>query len=304
MKTWLAALLLGWATLAGADTWRFALIGDTPYSERERQEFPAMLAAIADTGVEFVAHIGDIKSGKTRCDDSLFEDRKALFDASRVPFVYVPGDNEWTDCRRVSNGAYDPLERLGTLRRLFWSGRESLGQRRIALEQQPGGYPEHARFRLGPVLFVTLNVPGSDNGWGLGTVPQAEFLARNPVVLAWLKESFSLARREKLAGVVILMQANPDFRHFAQGLGHHGFRDLLKMLRQETLNFPGAVVLVHGDTHHQHVDQPLRDAAGRTITRFTRVETYGHPFMGWVEASIDTDSPDLFHFEAHPWPPR
>lgn len=302
MKTWLAILLLGWAVLAEADTWRFALIGDTPYSDRERREFPHMLDVIGNAGVDFVAHIGDMKGGRARCDDSLFEDRKALFDASRVPFIFVPGDNEWTDCKRISNGAYDPLERLDKLRGLFWSDNQSLGQRRINLDQQSAAYPEHARFRLGPVLFVTLNVPGSDNDWGWGEKPSAEFLARNPLVLAWLKASFALARREKLSGVVVLMQADPDFGHFAQGLGHHGFRDLLNTLRKETLNFPGEVVLMHGDTHHQQIDHPLRDAAGRTISRFTRVESYGSPFMGWVEAWIDTDSPSLFHFEPHPWP--
>lgn len=303
MRAWLAALLLAWSALAGAETWRFAVIGDTPYSDYEREQFPGMLEAIAEAQAELVAHIGDIKSGQAPCNDSLFEDRRELFDTSRIPFVFVAGDNEWTDCKRLSNGAYDPLERLAKLRGLFWNTDRSLGQRRIPLEQQPG-YPEHARFRLGPVLFVTLNVPGPDNHWGLGQTPQAEFLARNPALLAWIKDGFALARRENLAGIVILMQANPDFKAFAQGLPHAGFRELLETLRQETLEFPGQALLVHGDTHHHHIDQPLRDQEGETIGNFTRVETYGYPFMGWVKIYIDTGSPGLFRFESHPWPPR
>ena len=196
MKRWLAALLLAWATLAGAETWRFALIGDTPYSDAERAELPKMLEAIADSHVDFVAHVGDFKNGKTRCDDSLFEDRHRLFNGSRVPFVFVPGDNEWSDCKRVSNGAYDPLERLASLRRLFWPDNYSLGQHKLTLARQPGDYPEHARFRLGPVLFVALNLPGNDNNYGHKPQPRAEFLARNPVVLAWLAENFARARRD------------------------------------------------------------------------------------------------------------
>ena len=30
----------------------------------------------------------------------------------RGPVIYTPGDNEWTDCHRVNNGGYNPLERL------------------------------------------------------------------------------------------------------------------------------------------------------------------------------------------------
>ena len=109
------------AQLASAETWRFALIGDTPYSDTERAELPKMLAAITEQQVAFIAHIGDFKSGATRCDDATFEDRLRLFDASRVPFIFVPGDNEWTDCDRINNGAYDPLERLGKLPSCFGS---------------------------------------------------------------------------------------------------------------------------------------------------------------------------------------
>ena len=303
MKRCLAALLLGWAALAGAETWRFALIGDTPYSDSERRELPRMLDAIAASDVDFVVHVGDIKNGQSRCDDTVFKDRQQLFDSNPAPFIFVPGDNEWSDCGRISNGAYDPLERLAALRRLFWEQPDSLGRKRIALERQPGAYSEHSRFRRGPVLFVTLNLPGDDNNYGRRSEPRQEFLERNPVVLAWLQESFALARRDKLAGIVLLFQANPGFAHFSEGLPHRGFRDFLEALRQETLDFSGQVVAVHGDTHISRIDQPLRDAGGKKIPNFTRVETFGYPLMGWTRGMIDTDSPALFRFEIHPWPP-
>lgn len=287
---------------ASAETWRFALIGDTPYSAHERTELPKLLSAIADDHADLIVHIGDFKSGSSRCDDTLFEDRFQLFNASPVPFIYVPGDNEWTDCERLSNGAYDPLERMNKLRRLFWPSDRSLGQRTLSLERQPGSFPEHARFRLGPVLFVTLNIPGGNNNWGLTGEAKPEFLARNPVVLNWLKDSFNFARQEKLAGIVLLFQANPGFSHFAQGFPHRGYQKFLSALRDETLTFPGKVVAVHGDTHISRIDQPMRDHFGRTIAHFIRVETHGYPFMGWTVGSIDTDKPSLFQFEAHSWP--
>lgn len=60
----------------------------------------------------FVVHDGDVESGSSLCDDETFVLRKECFDAFAHPFVFVPGDNEWTDCHRANNGGYDPLERL------------------------------------------------------------------------------------------------------------------------------------------------------------------------------------------------
>ena len=303
MKRWLLGACLYLSLLAHGETWRFALIGDVPYSDYERRELPRMLDAIADTNVAFVAHIGDIKHGQGRCDDEVFKDRRQLFAASRVPFIFVPGDNEWSDCSRLSNGAYDPLERLAALRALFWQRPGSLGRKTIALERQPGDYLEHSRFRLGPVLFVTLNLPGPDNNFGWRDQPSAEFQARNPVVLQWLKESFAIARDQRLAGIVLLFQADPGFKNFSQGLAHRGFREFLEALRRETLAFGGQVVAVHGDTHISRIDHPLRDDNGKPIANLTRVETFGYPLMGWTRGIIDTDSPTLFRFETRPWQP-
>lgn len=292
------------AGLSAAQTWRFAVIGDVPYSDYERAELPKMLDAIAAHQAEFVAHVGDFKHGKDRCDDTVFLDRRRVFDASLIPFIFVPGDNEWTDCERISNGAYDPLERLNKLRGLFWYDHRSLGQNKLNLERQAGEYTEHSRFRLGPVLFVTLNVPGGNNNRGMADQPKAEFLSRNPVVLNWLKESFELARRDHLKGIVVLFQANPDFKHFSQGFPHNGYKALLESLRAETQNFPGQVVAIHGDTHTSRIDQPLRDLTGNTIANFQRVETFGYPVMGWMLGVIDPGHPGLFRFETHPWPAK
>lgn len=304
MKFWLGLLLLAWAMVAQAETWRFALIGDTPYSDYERAELPKMLSAIADSQVDFVAHIGDIKNGGSRCDDEVFADRLQLFNTSRVPFIYVPGDNEWTDCKRVSNGSYDSGERLAKLRKMFWTGDLSLGQVKMPLHRQSTAYPENARFRLGPVIFVTVNVPGSNNNRDGSADGGREFSARNRAVLDWIKQGFAIARADKLPAVVILMQANLGIKHFNDGFPANGYRELLETLRKETRQFAGQVLLLHGDTHHHRIDHPLRDSDGKLLKHLTRVESYGYPFMGWVRIMIDSDSPDVFRFESHTWPPR
>jgi hypothetical protein len=57
------------------------------------------------------------------------------------------------------------------------------------------------------------------------------------------------------------------------------------------------VLLVHGDTHDQRVDQPLVDASGRPYPNFTRLETFGSPRIGWVRVVIDTVSGRFARYE-------
>jgi hypothetical protein len=76
----------------------------------------------------------------------------------------------------------------------------------------------------------------------------------------------------------------------------------LAQLRQETRLFAKPVVLVHGDTHRQQIDQPLTDpASGERLSNFTRVETFGWPFFGWVQGTVDARDPQVFRFVAKPW---
>jgi len=300
MNWLLSTLFLLTAGLAHAETWRFAVIGDIPYSRHERNEMPRMLENIAAAHPEFIVHAGDIKMSSDECTDELFVDRLQLLNSSSAPVIYTPGDNEWTDCRRLNAGHYDELERLNKLRTLFFSEPRSLGQRTIAVEQQSVKTPENLRWRLGPVLFLSLNVPGPNNNFGTGRKPSAEFLARNPILIEWLKQGFAIARQEHSAGIVIVMQGNPEFSHFAAGLGHSGYRELLETLLGETLNFPGQVLLIHGDTHWHRIDHPLSNrASGRRVENFTRLETFGYPIMGWAKVIIDSESPSVFRFESH-----
>ncbi len=59
------------------------------------------------------------------------------------------------------------------------------------------------------------------------------------------------------------------------------------------------VLFIHGDTHTYRLDTPLVDAAGIPVGNLTRLETFGSPFVGWVEVSVDPGDPRLFTFEPH-----
>jgi hypothetical protein len=303
----IAALL---ALPSHAEPLAFGLFGDTPYSRWERENLPDLIAEMDRENLAFVVHDGDIKNGSSVCSDEVLKDILAVFQKSATPLVYVPGDNEWTDCHRGNNGSYDPLERLAKLRLWFFPNDLALGQRSLKLERQSknpafAAYRENVRWEAGGVLFVGMNVPGSDNNFN-GTKrsggPVAEFIERGAANKAWLAEAFALARSKKLAGILIVIQANPGFHAANAGNPSPGYRDFLTQLREETQAFLGQVVLVHGDSHHHQINQPMEDPDTKeTVKNFTRMETIGSPFVGWVRGTVDATDPQVFRFTPRFW---
>lgn len=274
----LCALLL--ALPVRAD-FTFGAFGDTPYSDDEEQRFPSLIAEMNREPLAFVVHVGDFKSGWSACTDELFELRREQFGWFHHPLIYVPGDNEWTDCHRAFGARRDPLERLQKLRALFAKGEFSMGQRRIPLERQSESFPEHARWRQADVLFATLNVPGGNNV----SMPQ-EARVRGESLQAWVSRTFATAREQKLRAVVLVMQANP---FLDDGRIGRFYTDVMAVIERETLGYGGEVLLIHGDTHRYRLDQPLFSTKLRQRVRnFTRVEVHGYPFMNWVRIRVNT----------------
>lgn len=281
------AALAACMTPATAASLSFAVFGDTPYDDAypgaQTQSYLDMLMEISQSDARFVVHIGDFKHGATPCSDALFEQRHAEFSMSSKPFIFIFGDNEWTDCWRGGN---DPLARLAKLRSLFAAGNESLGRTRIALTRQSAnpayaGYRENVRWADGNILFAGLNVPGSNNN--MERMP-AEYRARNAANLAWLEEVFGIARTQKFGALILFMQADP----FARRAAPNGYAELLDALRGHVGGFAGLVVLAHGDTHSCRIDYPLWDPVTRRyFPNFHRIETFGAPRVNWLQVTAD-----------------
>jgi hypothetical protein len=103
--------------------------------------FEALLQAFNDTPHDITLHVRDIKGGGSPCSDEVFTQKRDYLNPVAGPLVYVPGDNEWTDCHRKSAGQYDPLERLAFLRQTFFVPGRSLGQTPLTIEQQAQAGP-------------------------------------------------------------------------------------------------------------------------------------------------------------------
>lgn len=311
MRKTLGLIALAWSTLAGAGS--FALIGDMPYSVPEIDTARAIIAEIGrDNSIAFIVHDGDIKSGGESCDDARLTARRDDFNASRHPFVLVPGDNEWTDCHRRSNGGFDPEERLAKLRELFHAGDESLGRRRMALTRQGAVQPEFAAYRenvrweFEGTLIVGMNLPGSNNNWKMPNDrggDNREFEARLKANTAWLADAFRLAREKKLRGLMVIIQANPDFEgadtdKLKSRPGYRdGYAEFRTQLAAGAKAYGKPVVIVHGDTHSLQINQPVKDETGAPVPNITRLETFGSPFLGWVKVTVDPASPEVFKLD-------
>lgn len=281
---------------------RFALMGDTPYNSAEVEQLNGLIDQLNREDLAFVVHVGDITSGGGPCTDAWMDARKAQFDLIRHPFILIPGDNDWTDCHR---SRMDPMERLTSFRNRFTAGDLSLGAKPMPVERQGGRfaeYREHMRWEAGRLLFVTLNVQGSNNNLGRNAAMDAEYRHRLDAVLAWISESETLVRQRNLEGLVMVSQANPDFEetwHAKSGrAGPDGFAEFRDALRGLAGRLGKPILFVHGDTHSYQLDRPLKDkSTGKAYDNFVRVEVWGSPWVRWVRGSIHPGAAMPFYVE-------
>jgi hypothetical protein len=301
----------------GPSSYTIGLFGDTPYNALGRAQYPSLLGDINAGHVAFSVFDGDLKAGGDGpCSDSLYTTAYANFNMLKQPLVWLPGDNDWTDCwGRYGSTTLpysDPLERLNFERLLFASTDQSLGKKTLTLTRQSGGYPENVRWKYGPVVYIGLNVQGSNDNYPYSGVDgetrsnveiarqRAEEIARKAADIDWLHEGFEYATSVRAKGIMVIWQADPNFnneQHLADIRSYDAYGRYVEALRNETLAFRGQVVLVHGDSHYFKVDKPLNGPTSGVLANFTRVETFGARNTHWVAAHIDPTDPNLFVFE-------
>lgn len=286
------------------ESFSFAVLGDLAYGEREEALFLETLRRIDAAAPAFTVHVGDFK-GYGPCSDELYARRRAQLDASAAPLVFIPGDNEWTDCRRKGMGSMDPIERLGRLRQVFFADGWSLGQRRMRTEAQdqclaqapPGcgcaAHPENRRWRHNRVLFVTLNVPGHSNNVGHDARNDEEARCRNAANAAWLERAAREAEEPGVRALVVLTHANPWEPPRAH---RHVFDGLLAQVAALPARIAKPILFVHGDTHTYRVTA-FDDPAGLPVGGITRLEVHGTPSIGWVRVAVDPGRADPFSFD-------
>ncbi len=298
-----AACSLPPADAVPGDSFAFGVFGDGPYRGWEEGRFERLIEDVNRADLQWLLHVGDVLYFP--CSDAAFEDRLGSLNAVDHPVIYTPGDNEWTDCYEEIAGGFEPLDRLASLRRIFFSdpGR-SLGGRTIQLEFQAedsayAEFVENARWMFGGFVFITVHLVGSDNGLlsfpGRTTAHDEEVERRTEAAVRWLDEAFALADQVSAKGIVLALHANPGIDPGDEpGRGYDRF---VSRLKHHVSGFPGRVLLIHGDSHNQRADQPLTDEEGRVYENFTRLETFGSPDIGWVRVVVDTVAGRVTQYE-------
>jgi hypothetical protein len=315
------------AAREGLSPYAVGLWGDLPYSVVQESGVPNLIADMNSQRLAFSVHNGDLKQGSNSpCDAALYERSLGYFNDLEAPAMFTPGDNDWTDCDRPSNGGYNSLERLEYERQVFFSDSNSLGQRRLPQDIQmdplclglTGNVPcvENRRWQYRGVTYVTLNIQGSCNNLCDTSPDPAEYAARNQAVIQWMRQAFAEAVAEGSAAIMLIAQANPgwdqsdsrapvrDPRTLVQTDGlPDGFREFLLALRAEVVAFRRPVAYVHGDSHYFRVDKPFLDASGRRLENFTRVETFGNNApngnndVQWLKVGIDARTREVFSYQ-------
>lgn len=292
-------LLLALSNPINAKDFSFTAIGDQPYGSQE--PFRQLIKKINDQkDNQFTIHVGDIKNGGSECSDQTFFEIKKMFDSFHKPLIYTPGDNEWTDCHRSSNGSYEPTERLKKIRQTFFKNSNSLGASPIKLQVQSELsskntlYVENQRWLHHKILFVTIHQVGSNNNLDKkvsGAV--AEYEARNKANLDWLEDSFKQAKREQSLAIVIAMQAD-TFHPKTPKIS--GFSDFISKISAQATEFKKPVLLIQGDSHEYVIDQPLKDLNAQPVNNVLRLIVPGASLTEAVEIGIHSEKKNVMEF--------
>ncbi len=290
-----------------AEPVRFVALGDQPYGQDSRTgpAYRHLIDQINDQRLRFAIHVGDFKDGLTVCSDELYAQQLAHFMRYSAAVIYTPGDNDWVDCQRQSA---DPIERLQTLRKLFFGSTQSLGQRPLPLQRQSALMPSHAAFSENQrwwherVLFATFHTVGpSDNVDDPSAPLRQEQRAREAANIAWIRDAFTLARERGAKALVLATQADvvqrgptrTDPQQVAKAFAPTFTEALVPLARSA----PFPVLLIHGDSHRLITDRPFSDSSGKRVDNLWRLQVPGESRMHAVRVTVDAPSAKPFSFE-------
>ena len=271
----------------------FGVFGDGPYYPEEMERFNRVLEDVKSSDVDWLVHIGDLLWNP--CTDEALRERLRQLQSAERPLMYTPGDNEWTDTHDEQIGGHDPLERLASIRKIFFCGQSlSINGQTVTVDCQSSDgrfadFCENARWQHGGFVFATIHVVGSNNGkapfLSRTSAHDHEVERRTQAAMHWLDEAFLVAAQESARGVVLAMHANIGLER--DGSRGDGFDPILERLEENLSRYTRPVLIIHGDSHTHRVDHPFRDRFGNSVENLTRLEAFGSPDIGWVRVVID-----------------
>ncbi|MCR9214049.1 MAG: metallophosphoesterase [Proteobacteria bacterium] len=279
-------IILQISTARAADKFSFLVVSDLPYTEGQNETLnETIIPTMLRSGVPFLIHLGDIKSGGAPCTNrDLLERRDQVYSMHQEIVFYTPGDNEWTDCDREElSERFSELDRLELVRQLFYSKPLPLSAE-WRFSRQPL-YPENMRWAFDNVVFSTLHIAGTSNGRRQILMDDIDLAllkadARDRAAILWMEETFELAREQNAPALVIAIHADiTKSRHteacsFSRRQDCDPFALFKQRLRQLSAAFKRPVLLMHGDTQPYCLDKGFGGPQTPNLWRFDSAGDY------------------------------
>jgi len=257
------AVLFTLSPLAGAkdkkdeQTHRFAVIGHGVTEDGEAR----LKEALSDSSEKSLAFVvlNGIKGEKESCGDRLYQKRRDMIEKARRPVIVSIAGSDWTGCRNSLNRT-NAIERLNRLRELLYGEPESLGLEKIALTRLSASprfrtYAENAHWKVGKVLYATINLPAGNNHYLPAAGRNSEYEDRTVANRFWLNRLFAIARSDKAEAVVLFSEGavRPTYLGNQEGLRgllrrtpdvKDGFEATRQQIQARAVKFDGKVLMI------------------------------------------------------------
>ncbi|WP_175717927.1 hypothetical protein [Burkholderia anthina] len=300
-----------------APPYSFAVVSGVISVPADEPAAQRLLESIArERNLAFVVYAGNIKGAKEACRDSLYTQRGAILDASRVPLVFIPGHDDWVTCNTAAGGSYDPVERLDFLRQtlLADAALPDAGALPITRESEVARfrpYRENARWMHDDVVYVALNAPAPNNHFLTAGGRNGEFEDRIIANNFWIDHAAEYAKRREARAMVVIFEGDPQFDRydraerfawlrFNRPRVRDGFRELKRTLVKAAAAFRGPILVMHASSEPLAngflIDRPLHADDGALVGNVTRVAIGPrHPANQWVKVSVSPARQTIFN---------
>lgn len=238
-------------------THRFAVVGNDAGANGEAR----LTQALADSSEKSVAFVvlNGIKGEQESCGDKLYQQRRDLFEHARRPVIVSLAGSDWTGCRNSAKRT-NAIERLNRLRELLYGEPESLGIEKVDVTQLSASprfrsYAENAHWKVGKVLYATINLPAGNNHYLPAAGRNSEYEDRTVANRFWLNRLFAIARSDKAEALVLFSEGavRPLFLDEPAGLRgllrrepaeRDGFEAARRQIQAQAAKFDGKVLLI------------------------------------------------------------
>ena len=243
----------------------FSATGDVPYGSSEVSIFQQqMLNHNKYSPSAFLVHVGDILSGGSACNESVYSQVSSLMKTLTVPAYIAAGDNETVDCKAPAQGMNYFLKYFNNFEQNFCGA---------PYTERQSGRPENWAFTMNGVLFVGINL-----AYGGSTAQQQ--------AADWVKQQLETKASTVRAAAV--------FAHYSPG----NFSTFSTPFRQAVAAFAKPVLFLHGHGHSWSTSYPFPE---KNILR-VQVDNGGAEDPVEVTVTMDNSSPAAaFVFKRNPW---